>query len=375
MRLEVTMKKIRYLEVLPVVFLSLLMYFVMSSPGILSSLRNILQTLLIAFLFMYIVRPIANFIHVKTKWKWPIAVLVGYVIFILVLALIIYMILPVIIDNVTALVKDIPVFITDISNSVEKFIENIQDERIKNQLELIDLTGIFNRLTSITGTTINYLTNFLMNSISALFTFILSLVISIYLLLSKNRAREMSKRIVRTHLGEDHKRRFYEFVRNADNTFYHFLSGKILDSVIIGILAFIGLLLLRAPFAPLMAFFIGLTNIIPYFGPIIGGIPAVFLTLLFDPIKAIWVGLFVLVLQQFDGNYLGPKILGNTIGIGAFWIIIGVFIGGSLFGPVGMFLGVPAIAIIYDEFDKYLKRREAKKAEAVEEIESENHKQ
>lgn len=367
------MKKIRYLEILPVVFISLLMYFVMKSPGVLNSLRTIMQTLLIAFLIMYIVRPVANFIHAKTKWPWAIAVLVSYVIFFLVLGLIITLILPVIIENVTGLVREIPIYVAQVSSSVERFIENIQDERIRSQLELVDLSGLFNRLTSITATTINYLTNFLVNSISAIFTFVLSVVISVYLLLSKERAVVLSKRIVRAHLKEDHKSRFYEFLKNADNTFYHFLSGKILDSVIIGIMAFVGLVIMKAPFAPLMAFFIGLTNIIPYFGPIIGGVPAVLLTLVFDPIKAIWVGLFVLVLQQFDGNYLGPKILGNTIGIGAFWIIIGVFVGGSLFGPVGMFLGVPAIAILYDELDRYLKRREVIKQQEVERIESENH--
>ena len=129
--------------------------------------------------------------------------------------------------------------------------------------------------------------------------------------------------------------------------FNGFVIGKIVDSAIIGILCYIGILILKMPYPALIATVIGVTNVIPFFGPIIGLVPCAFLILLVNPLQAFYFVIFILVLQQVDGNVIGPKILGNTVGISGFWVLASITIAASLFGFTGMILGVPVFAIIY----------------------------
>ena len=137
--------------------------------------------------------------------------------------------------------------------------------------------------------------------------------------------------------------------------------GKAIDSLIIGILAFIGLTFMQAPFPLILSLILGVTNMIPYFGPFIGAIPAICITLLIDPVLAIWVGIFILILQQFDGNFLGPKILSNSLDLSPLWIILAVLVGGGVMGPLGMFIGVPIFATIKTFGGEYINRSYEKK--------------
>ena len=131
-----------------------------------------------------------------------------------------------------------------------------------------------------------------------------------------------------------------------------FINGKIMDSAIIGVLCYIGCLIFKFPSALLVSVIIGVTNVIPFFGPFIGAIPATLLILIQNPIKALWFVLFVLVLQQLDGNIIGPKILGNTTGLSSFWVLFAILLFGGLWGFAGMIVGVPLFAVIYDVIKK-----------------------
>lgn len=148
-----------------------------------------------------------------------------------------------------------------------------------------------------------------------------------------------------------------EIVNVSNNMCGRFLIGKLVDSIIIGILCFIGMSIFRFEYAPLISVIVGFTNIIPVFGPFIGAIPSAFLLLLIDPIQCLWFVVFIIVLQQLDGNVIGPKILGNQIGVSGFWIMFSVLVGGGLFGVSGMVLGVPVFAVIYDLLGKNVKTR------------------
>ena len=143
-----------------------------------------------------------------------------------------------------------------------------------------------------------------------------------------------------------------EEVKYADRMFGGFINGKIMDSAIIGVLCYIGCLIFKFPSALLVSVIIGVTNVIPFFGPFIGAIPATLLILIQNPIKALWFVLFVLVLQQLDGNIIGPKILGNTTGLSSFWVLFAILLFGGLWGFVGMIVGVPLFAVIYDVIKK-----------------------
>ena len=140
----------------------------------------------------------------------------------------------------------------------------------------------------------------------------------------------------------------------ADKMFGGFINGKILDSAIIGVLCYIACLIFKFPSALLVSVIIGVTNVIPFFGPFIGAIPATLLILIQNPIKALWFVLFVLVLQQVDGNIIGPKILGNTTGLSSFWVLFAILLFGGLWGFVGMIIGVPLFAVIYDVLKKFV---------------------
>ena len=149
--------------------------------------------------------------------------------------------------------------------------------------------------------------------------------------------------------------------KDANIKFIGFISGKAIDSFIIGVLAFIVMSIMKMPYTVLVSCIIGVTNMIPFFGPIIGAVPSAFLILLYNPAKVIPFIIFVVILQQLDGNVIGPKILGNSIGLPTFWIIFAIFIGGGLFGFVGMLIGVPAFAVIYTLFGNAVNEKLQKK--------------
>ena len=150
-------------------------------------------------------------------------------------------------------------------------------------------------------------------------------------------------------------------MKATNRIFSGFVRGKLLDSLIIGILCFFFSSLFQFPYAPLVSVVVGVTNVIPFFGPFLGAIPSAFLILLDSPIKCLYFIIFILALQQFDGNILGPKILGDSTGISSFWVIVAILVGGGLFGVLGMFLGVPFFACIYAGIRSYSTYRLRKK--------------
>ena len=175
----------------------------------------------------------------------------------------------------------------------------------------------------------------------------LGIMVSMYLLGSKEHFAAAGCKLCYTFLPEDRAAWFIRGIKATDRIFSGFVRGKLLDSLIIGILCFVFSSLFKFPYAPLVSVVVGVTNVIPFFGPFLGAIPSAFLILLDSPIKCLYFILFILALQQFDGNILGPKILGNSTGISGFWVIVAILVGGGLWGVAGMFLGVPICACIY----------------------------
>lgn len=190
----------------------------------------------------------------------------------------------------------------------------------------------------------------------------IGLLIMIYLLNYKERLFAITRKIVNATCGQKRKASLYEFASVVNETFIGFIVGRIIDSFIIGVLTFIVLKICNIPFALMISVIVGITNVIPFFGPFIGAIPSVFILLLENPIDALYFVIIIVIIQQLDGNVIGPKIVGNAIGISSFWVLISVLIGGGLFGFTGMALGVPVFAVFYRYADKLmtasLKRKE-----------------
>ena len=184
----------------------------------------------------------------------------------------------------------------------------------------------------------------------------IGIIVSVYLLATKERGHANACKAVYSLLREDRADVMMRGGRKVDAIFSGFVRGKLLDSLIIGILCFVGCSVLKMPYTPLVSVVVGVTNVIPFFGPFLGAIPSIFLILLVSPLKAVYFALFVLALQQLDGNVIGPKILGDSTGISSFWVIVAILAGGGFFGVLGMFLGVPVFAAL-QTLAKYLVER------------------
>ena len=191
-----------------------------------------------------------------------------------------------------------------------------------------------------------------LNIVTVAKNLVIGIIVAVYMLASRKRFVQQGKLVLYSIFKPRWAELIKEEAKYADKMFGGFINGKIMDSAIIGVLCYIGCLIFKFPSALLVSVIIGVTNVIPFFGPFIGAVPATLLILIQNPIKALWFVLFVLVLQQLDGNVIGPKILGNTTGLSSFWVLFAILLFGGLWGFVGMIVGVPLFAVIYDIIKK-----------------------
>jgi predicted PurR-regulated permease PerM len=196
--------------------------------------------------------------------------------------------------------------------------------------------------------------------VSFLKNLIIGIIVSVYMLAMKERSAARCCKLLYGTLKEEQAKTIVRATRKVNSIFSGFVRGKLLDSLIIGILCFIGCSILKIPYTPLVSVFVGVTNIIPFFGPVIGAVPSAFLILLVDPLRCLYFVIFVIGLQQLDGNVIGPKILGDSTGISSFWVVVAILVGGGFFGLMGMFLGVPICACL-QELVRFLVNRRLKK--------------
>ena len=195
---------------------------------------------------------------------------------------------------------------------------------------------------------------------------LVGMIVSVYFMATKERCAAHARKLAYSLFSEEAVYWVFRGSAKVDRIFSGFVRGKLLDSLIIGVLCFIGCSLLDMPYTPLVSVFVGVTNVIPFFGPFLGAIPSFFLILLVDPIQSLYFLLFVLALQQLDGNVIGPKILGESTGLSSLWVIIAILVGGSFFGVAGMFFGVPVCACLYSLVAFLVDRRLAEKDLPVE---------
>ena len=192
----------------------------------------------------------------------------------------------------------------------------------------------------------------IVSALNFLLDLLVGVIVSVYLLATKERCAANARKLVCGLFSQVNAGWVLRAVKKVDEIFSGFVRGKLLDSLIIGILCFICCNIFGFPYTPLVSVIVGVTNVIPFFGPFLGAIPSIFLILLVSPIQAVYFALFVLVLQQLDGNVIGPKILGNTTGLSSFWVLFSILLFGGLWGFVGMIVGVPLFAVIYDIIKK-----------------------
>ena len=195
------------------------------------------------------------------------------------------------------------------------------------------------------------------NILRGIYNIIIGIIVSVYVLYSRETFAAHCKKLLYSIFSLEASKKILDAVKFTNEVFMGFISGKILDSAIIGILCYIGCLIMKTPYGVLCSFIVGITNVIPFFGPLIGMIPSTLIILMEDPLRAVIFLVFVILLQQFDGNILGPKILGGSVGINGFWVLFSIIVGAGLFGFAGMLLGVPMFVVIYTFFKNIVNRK------------------
>ena len=293
-----------------------------------------------------------NTLHMKSDKlsKW-LSILVTYVIAIGVIAILMVFILPQLYTSITDIVDRLPVWYNNLTTIVDNF------ENRHADLGFIDYNLINEHLTSLYPKIISYLTDTLAN--------LLPYVVNTSMAIVKGVVNLIISIMVSVYMISDHKNIFYQFkkllyavfpkqaadtartiCRESTNIFLKFMYGKAIDSVIIGIICFICMNIFKFPYTVLISVIVGITNMIPYFGPYIGGVLGGIIIVIVNPVQVIFFAVMILVIQQFDGLVLGPKILGDSTGLKPLWVIFAIVVGGAMFGVLGMFLGVPTMAVI-----------------------------
>ena len=335
-----------------------------------SKLTGILMPFIYGAVIAYLLKPVCNCVEDFLRRLLPekmgtaanmLAVAISLLFGILVVYALIMMIVPQLITSVTTLYytarNNLNDFVDwashqEIIASNQKLLDFIETsyDNLQDMLDNIVRTKLVPSMQSLlSGAALG-----VMSFVAFLKNIVIGVIVSVYLLASRKKFGQQCKMILYSLIKPRWADIILEEILYADKMFGGFINGKILDSAIIGVLCYIACLIFKFPSALLVSVIIGVTNVIPFFGPFIGAIPATLLILIQNPIKALWFVLFVLVLQQVDGNIIGPKILGNTTGLSSFWVLFAILLFGGLWGFVGMIIGVPLFAVIYDVLKKFV---------------------
>ena len=319
-----------------------------------------LQPVIIGGLLAYLLAPAIDFIEdalfsgrlkkareggkLISRGARAVSLVLVWVMIGLLLYLLGHVLLPQLYQSVVQLVSSVETYYNTVSGWVERLLES--NPELEAWVAAVS-GGVLS--------TVNFLKNLLVGAI-----------VSVYFMATKERCTAHARKLTYSLFSRDQVYWIFRGAARADSIFAGFVRGKLLDSLIIGVLCFIGCSVLKMPYTPLVSVFVGVTNVIPFFGPFLGAIPSLFLILLVNPLKALYFLLFVLALQQLDGNVIGPKILGDSTGLSSLWVIIAILVGGSFFGVAGMFFGVPVCACLYNLVAFMVDRRLAEKDLPVE---------
>lgn len=330
-------------------------------------LTAILQPIIIGIVIAYLINPIMVFFEKHLmRWIEPkmkkkvkakklcrgIATLGALAVFILIIVVLLVMLIPQLVESIQGVATTLPSEVQHLIDKTNKYLSS--DSEAANFVEdtLIYATNYIkdwamNDLLPKSNTYLTSITTGLINVFKVLLNIIVGLIVSVYLLFSKETFIGQFKKLNYALFKPKKANIVIQTARKSNEIFGGFISGKILDSMIIGIICYIVLLIMKMPYPVLVSVIVGVTNIIPFFGPFIGAVPSFIIIVLANPIQGLYFLIFVVILQQVDGNIIGPNILGDSTGLSPFWVIFAIMVGGGLFGFAGMLLGVPTFAVIY----------------------------
>ena len=363
-----------------VIACSILFYMIINRFDVIISgfnlVINILMPMIMGLVIAYLLNPLLNFFEQTifkkiqpqlkySKVRRAVSVTTTFVVVILLLTGFFWLLIPQLVESISSLIDRVPGYL----NSAKSFLETfLKDNQAITDWFKVDLSQIFSNLETMLKEYLPMVNDILdgaTRSVMGVFTTLMNLfvgfVVAIYLLYSKERFAGQTKKVMFALLPRNFTLKVIDILSQTDKMFSGYIFGKVVEAFCVALLCFLGCTLLGLPYALLVTVIMFVFNLIPYFGPLIGAIPCTLLILLVDPLQALWFVILICVLQQFDGNVIGPMILGNHTGLTSFWIIFSIFLFGGLFGFFGMIIGVPAFAVIYSLIRALVEKRLKKK--------------
>lgn len=368
---------------LVVIILSICFYYLLFHGAQLGTAINhisgIIMPIIYGTVFAYLLTPIVNNIekyllkpfsakmmnNTKRRWK-KISRIISITLSLTLSLLAIYgffsLIIPELIGSIQSISKQLPAFVTSTTNVVNKFgadypdiMNFVQNNLTKYSVEIQSYlnTSIIPQL----ETVVKSVSLSLLGLLGIVWNLLVGIIISCYVLYNKELFAGQVKKIIYAIFKTPTANNFIKNCRFTNKTFGGYISGKIIDSILIGFLCFAGVSILNTPYPVLISVVVGVTNIIPFFGPYLGAIPCAFLILMVNPLQSLYFLIFILILQQLDGNILEPRILGESTGLSGFWVIFSIIVFGGIFGITGMIIGVPIFAVLYTGIRGYVNNK------------------
>lgn len=319
--------------------------------GSIGKVFSILTPFIYGFIIAYLLKQPYKFFYDKLyrmkRGRKAVALISVYLSFLLAVSIISSIVLPQLATSVNTLVSSLPQYTVSMENFLNQL---LGDTDLLGSLwaqfqnvwkDVLETVGKF------ITTGLPQVIDLLMNITASISNIVIGFVISIYMLASKETLQIQIRKILFAFVPKKYAIRTLEIASLINKTFGDFINGQLTDAFLLGVTCFVGMILFRFPYALLISVIIGLTNIIPIFGPIIGSIPCTFIILMVSPIRALWFIVFVIVLQQIDSNIICPRVVGGSIGLSGLWVMFAILVGGGLFGLPGMIIGVPMFAVFY----------------------------
>lgn len=324
--------------------------------GVYSLISPFVIGLCIAYIVNVLLCPVENLwmkLLNKRKGKWPeklkrpLCLLLTILLVIGIILAIVLIIMPELRDSVASLIDMIPSYAEEVqrwwvslSTFLDKYSINLPELSFKPD-KIIDIlkdggTVLFNTTASVAG-----------SIVTAVMNFVIAFAFSIYVLAQKETLKRQSMKVLSAAMKPDKLDKLLNLLRLSNKTFTNFITGQLTEAVIIGALCFVGMTIFRMPYAPAISVLVGFTALIPVFGAFIGTAIGAFLILLVNPLQAVWFVIFIIVLQQFEGNLIYPKVVGKSVGLPGIWVLVAVTVGGNAMGVMGMLISVPLCSILY----------------------------
>lgn len=348
--------------------------------GAFSVIAPFIVGLCLAFIFNVLLRPLEGLWDKifkkkkKTKFilklKRPVCLVLSILIIMAVIFILLFMIIPEITRTVSTIASSVPSYLERMEAWWIQLKELLEHYSIVLPAFDLDFNKIAETLTNFLKTSglINKTVDITGSIFSGIFNMVLGLVFSIYILASKEKLGANTKKTLLAFLPKEKVEKAVDLAALSNKTFTNFITGQLTEAVIIGILCFIGMLIFRMPYALTISVLVAFTALIPVFGAFIGTAIGAFLILMVEPIKALWFIIFIIVLQQIEGNLIYPKVVGKSVGLPGIWVIIAVTVGSGLFGVLGMLLSVPVVSVLYTVIKEFInKRLKLKKIKPLEE--------